>query len=87
MWQKVEERHERNQKKRADVLGEVCVCLTIEQKGHAGEPLNWSDQQLHQRLPATFWLGLVDLRGQRQDRGHDKDAEVPRAFQVTQHLE
>lgn len=58
----------------------VCVCFTIEQKGHAGEPLNWSDQQLHQCLPATFWLGLVDLRGQRQDRVKIRTLKSRRLF-------
>lgn len=40
-------------------------CATIEKKGHAGKSLHWSDEQLHQRLPAALGLGLVDLQNQR----------------------
>lgn len=55
----------------------VCVCVTVEQKGHAGESLHWSDQQLYKRLPATLWLGLVDLQGQAQEvTNHEKDAKA-----------
>lgn len=38
-----------------------CVCVTIEKKSNTGQPLHWSDEQLHECLSATFWLGLVDL--------------------------
>lgn len=39
----------------------VCVCVTVKEQGHTGKSLHRSDEQLHQRLPATLWPWLVDL--------------------------
>lgn len=39
--------------------------VTVKKKGHTGQPLHRPDEQLHQRLPATLWLGLVDLQNDR----------------------
>lgn len=44
------------------------VCFTVKEEGHAGEPLDWPDQQLGQRLPAAVGLGLVDLQVKRSTR-------------------
>lgn len=39
----------------------LSVCVTVQKKGHTGQPLYRSDEQLRQCLPAALWLGLVDL--------------------------
>lgn len=53
--------------KTVSYVSRLCVCFTIKKKGHTRESLHWSDQQLNQCLPATFWLGLVNLQSQRGD--------------------